>query len=210
MKFFNKSIFEIQFLIPHRLLRTIKKTIQFLKLPKWKIDGSPVPPPHLVKVSLLKKLAKKHRLSLFIETGTFMGDMVDEMLNSFEEIYSIELFDPLYQRAKKIFKKHKHVHIFHGNSVEILPKIIEKTSEPILFWLDAHYSGSGTAKLDEIDTPIEKELKIINKIANKHVVVIDDARCFNGTDGYPKLASLINRYQDKYEIDKVNDMIILA
>ncbi|MDD5318778.1 MAG: hypothetical protein PHF79_03110, partial [Candidatus Pacebacteria bacterium] len=62
---------------------------------------------------------------------------------------------------------------------------------PILFWLDAHFSGGKTAKSVLGDTPIEKELDIIfGSWTNGNVILIDDARLFTGTDNYPSLDNL--------------------
>ena len=61
-------------------------------------------------------------------------------------------------------------------------------SEPALFWLDGHYSGGATANsgkspiMDEVATILESDLE--------HVLLIDDIRLFDGTDGYPTLSEL--------------------
>ena len=62
--------------------------------------------------------------------------------------------------------------------------------KPCLFWLDAHYSGKGTAKEDVI-TPIIYELQCILNSSNlNHVILIDDARFFIGKNGYPTIKEL--------------------
>ena len=45
----------------------------------WKMQGKPVPPPHLVKQSVVQKYAKKFRIRVFIETGTYHGAIVGAM-----------------------------------------------------------------------------------------------------------------------------------
>jgi hypothetical protein len=59
-----------------------------------------------------------------------------------------------------------------------------------LFWLDGHYSRGATAK-GMSDTPVAKEIETIlrHKIRD-HVILIDDARCFDGTHDYPALNDL--------------------
>jgi hypothetical protein len=129
---------------------------------------------------------------IFIETGTYKGEMIDAMKGEFKKLYSIELSDALYEEAKIKFAKEKNVELLHGDSGKILPRILETIDEPALFWLDAHYSDGITAR-GEVDTPIEKELKTIfsHKIKN-HIIVIDDASDFNGKNDYPKKGALKN------------------
>src|SRR3990167_3220711 len=68
----------------------------------------------------------------------------------------------------------------------------------ILFWLDAHYSGTGTAR-GRKDTPIARELKaILTHRVRNHIIIIDDARLFNGQNSYPKLTWLRKLIKEKY------------
>jgi hypothetical protein len=70
---------------------------------KWSLKGNPVPLPSRVKQKIVKKYAKQFNLKILIETGTYLGDMVSATQQFFNEIYSIELCDSLYERAKKRF-----------------------------------------------------------------------------------------------------------
>ncbi len=162
------------------------------ELIKWGKKGRPVPPPHIEKQEVLKRYAKQYGLRTFVETGTYRGDMVEAMKNTFTRIYSIELGEDLYRRARKRFRRHKHIEIIHGDSGKVFKKLIPNLITPTLFWLDGHYSGSVTAK-GEKDSPIYEELShIFNNPEVGHVVVIDDARCFSSPDcqDYPSLSEL--------------------
>jgi len=63
-----------------------------------------------------------------------------------------------------------------------------------LFWLDAHWSGGSTAK-GELETPIMQEIECIlaHPLSARHVLLIDDARCFVGQNDYPSLETLRKR-----------------
>ena len=133
---------------------------------------------------------------IFIETGTYHGNMVNAMKDRFEKIYSIELGDELYEAAKKRFANNKHIEIIHGDSGKELSRLLGRISEPALFWLDAHYSGGITAR-GSIDTPIERELQVIMQHPIKeHVILIDDARHFTGTNNYPTKTMIENIAQE--------------
>lgn len=195
-------------MIPHTLLRWLKKVHQLKSLRLWRKNKYPVPPPHIVKAAFLKKLAEKKELNIFVETGTYMGDMIDELKYNFEFIYSIELYKPLYSRAKKIFSKYQYIKILSGNSSLKIKAILRDIKQPALFWLDAHYSGDGTARASK-NTPIIKELEAIAQSSLPHVVVIDDARLFNGQSDYPTIRYIKKQYGNSYTIITIHDMIVL-
>ena len=115
--------------------------------------------------------------------------MVEAQRNHFEKIYSIELSEKLFNRAKKRFKDYSHITILHGDSGIVLNKLIPEIDKPALFWLDGHYSGGITAK-GEKECPVPEELKTILKSSLPHIILIDDARLFNGTHDYPTIEQI--------------------
>lgn len=177
---------------------------------EWLHSGKPIPPPDIVKQKTVRKYAEKHRTNVFVETGTYLGDMVSAVRDDFYKIYSVELSSELYERANKKFSKYKHISIFNGDSSEVLPKILNHIEESCLFWLDGHYSAGVTAK-GKKETPILGELKhILTHSTENHVILIDDARCFTGQNDYPTLAELrkliLGRYPD-YVFEVKDDII---
>jgi hypothetical protein len=157
------------------------------KIILWYLTGRAIPPPHVVKQNIIKYYAKKLRPQYFIETGTYMGEMIDAVLNTFPKIISIE-FDPaLVERAKNKFSSYVHVTILQGHSGKVLPSVIPNITEPCLFWLDAYFSGGVTSQSD-LETLIAKELKtLLEHSCADHVILIDDARNFTEQNNYPTL-----------------------
>lgn len=159
---------------------------------EWERNGRSVPPPHIVKQRTLQSYSTKFGLKILVETGTYYGDMIEAMKEFFNRIYSIELSEELYEKAKKRFRGVKHVELIHGDSGTELMNLMNKINEPALFWLDGHYSGGVTAK-GEKDTPIYEELHhILNATDRGHVIIIDDARCFGSDPAYPSIKDLEN------------------
>jgi hypothetical protein len=158
---------------------------------RWISAGRPVPPPHLIKQRIIRRYAKNFRLPVFIETGTYRGDMVEAVKGDFERIYSIELGEDLARKAAQRFAADPHVTVFHGDSGEILEDLLSRIDRPCLFWLDSHFSDAETAR-SELITPIRRELEHIlaHPLARRHVILIDDARLFNGEDDYPTMDAL--------------------
>jgi hypothetical protein len=157
---------------------------------KWRNLGKPIPTPDAVKQLIVKTYATKFGILTFVETGTYLGDMILALKDNFNRIYSIELNFELYKKAAEKFLKYKHISIHHGDSSKVLPEILDNLEETCLFWFDAHYSGGITAK-GEKDTPILEEINcIFNHSVKDHVILIDDARLFTGENDYPTLETL--------------------
>lgn len=143
--------------------------------------------PHISKRQLIKYFSSKYDIRTFVETGTYLGDMVSTFSRDFEEIHSIELFRPLYEKACLRFATFGNVHLYFGDSSRELANILENLKHPALFWLDAHYSGLGTAK-SHCDSPILDEINQIFDLGIiNDVILIDDASLFNGNNGYPEI-----------------------
>lgn len=141
------------------------------------------------KAELILEYANKYNCKIFVETGTYKGDTLYKCKDFFNKLYSIELSQDLFYLCKNRFVDFNNIYIFKGDSSRILPKIVEGEIEPIIFWLDAHYSGGETAR-GEQDSPIIKELSIIFSKLSNFCILIDDARYFNGKNGYPKIGFL--------------------
>lgn len=164
--------------------------IQHKALRDWHKRGKTPPTPHCIKQAIIKKIAYQYSIKTFIETGTYLGNMVDDVKTIFKKIYTIELDKNLYKRARNKFSKNPHVSIIFGDSATALPHILSRINKPVLFWLDAHYSKGITARAEK-ETPIIEEISaILNHPVKKHVILIDDADCFTGKNDYPTLKFL--------------------
>ena len=161
------------------------------KFRQWQEKGAIAPMPNLGKQSVVIDYIKRSSTEVFIETGTYKGKMVYAVQPHIKEIYSIELSQNHYKKARQKFAGYPNIHILHGQSGLILPEILNDIYKPCLFWLDAHYSGGSTAK-GHLETPIMQEIECIlnHPKAKEHVILIDDARCFTGENDYPTVESL--------------------
>jgi hypothetical protein len=156
----------------------------------WENAGKPLPPPHLVKQQAIHSLQSKFGYQVLIETGTYLGDMVEAQKNNFAQVYSIELGEDLHRDAVKRFENEKNVCILQGDSSDVLITLCKKIDKPAIFWLDGHYSAGITA-LGKKQCPIYEELTaIFDSETRGHLLLIDDARLFVGKDDYPTIAEL--------------------
>lgn len=183
--------------------QTIREYLQYLEL------KTHLPVSHIVKQNNIRKYAREHGYQILVETGTYLGDMVEAQKGSFRQLFSIELSEELYRKAAERFKKDSQVTILNGDSGMVLKKLLPDILEPALFWLDGHYSSGITAKGD-VNTPIIEELKTIFGSAYRHGVLIDDARLFVGEDDYPTLndlCALVTAHAPERTITVADDII---
>ncbi len=171
-----------------------------------------IAPPH-IKRKILMAYLHKYALDHFIETGTHLGDTLAYIaINKDTQCTSSELGDLYYQKAKERFKSYRNVELLNGDSGALIPMVVDKLTNSALFWLDGHYSGGVTAQ-GETDTPVSAELRaIFSSPCKTHVILIDDARCFDGSNGYPHLDDLLKtvRIESNYHAEISADIIRLT
>lgn len=158
---------------------------------RWVKAGCSGPAPNSLKMQVVRSYLDKYSLDLFLETGTYLGDTLGYIAETGVKCSSIEISPELYASACERFKRQKNVRVFHGDSGTKLPELLRDIDRPCLFWLDGHYSAGVTSRAD-VDTPISKELEaIFDHPIKGHIILIDDARYFNGTNSYPHIDQLL-------------------
>ena len=191
----------------NKLRRNRGEKIQY---EKWIKNGCQSSTPHIAKQRAIAEYQDKYKYEVLVETGTFLGDMVEAQKKRFRNIFSIELDVDLFNKAKRRFRNNKNITIVQGDSGKVLPQILSEINEPAIFWLDGHYSAGITAKGDK-ECPIFEELDAIFNSKNfDHILLIDDARCFIGQGDYPTIAQLtdyIKNKNGKYHVEVKHDII---
>lgn len=130
----------------------------------------------------------------FIETGTGVGESLSYVLsikNESLKVYTIELMDELYENLNIKFKDISNLELIKGYSHVEIANILNKiSSNPTLFWHDAHFPGADfkingatyTSEPDPIKRiPLYNELSAIKnsgRDTSKDVIVIDDLRIY--------------------------------
>ena len=165
-----------------------------VELLRWHLRGQPAPPPHAIKRREILAARRDHGVDVLIETGTYMGDMVNFARRHFSRVMSVEIDPTLHQRAQERFAGDSRVELLLGDSATVLPALLDREElkrQPLLYWLDGHYSAGVTGRGDK-DTPVAEELEAVLARDNpRDVILIDDARCFDGTSDYPILDDLV-------------------
>src|ERR1700735_559891 len=170
----------------------------------WKFRAVPgVGAPHLVKQRMIAEFARKSSLHVLFETGANFANMLYVNQNRFREIYSIELDGRRAESARRKFAKRPNIHVLQGDSGKVLPQLLPALKEPCLFWLDAHDY--------DVSSPVKQELSAIySHPVRGHVLLIDDARWFDGRTDYPTMEQLREKTSREHpgSIVEVKDDII--
>ena len=159
----------------------------------WKLRPHPVRSPHLLKQRTVLEYAKKFGLRVFVETGTYYGEMVAAVKDHFDRIYSIECIPELARQATRRFEHDPRIRILEGDSAIVLPELLKSLAEPALFWLDAGYWGWEHLQRDPERLFAEVEA-ILNHSVKGLVILMDDARMLNGQNGaltFPEFQSRV-------------------
>jgi hypothetical protein len=168
-------------------------------------------PPHSIKVKVMEENTPSPRPGVFIETGTYHGDTVNEMKGRYGKVVSIEVDPVLCGKARERFRGDPNVEIVLGDCARELPRLLEALSERAVFWLDGHWSGEGTGK-GEVEEPVLLSLRQIREHPVKgHVIFIDDARYFDGRGERPGIVEVLLRLQEidpSYRIRILDDIVI--
>lgn len=175
----------------------------------------------------IQKLVEIFNVDIFFETGTFLGLTTLNAVNNFKELHTVELYELLFKNAKNMLAHYKNVSVYHGKSAEIIRNVACTLKGTVLFWLDAHFSGEGTALSSEDPndphavTAIREELIAIKEASITNcVILIDDIRGFGteiagqkyiGCWGYPTLQEVYKdllKINPNFEVALLGDMLL--
>ena len=143
----------------------------------------------------------------FVETGTFRGDTAATAARFFSVVDTIELDPVLGRRARERFQ-HSRVRCHIGDSRQVLPTILPELETPLILWLDAHFSGGVTGGAND-PCPLITELRIVDqhRDCSNTIVAVDDARCFTGSRGFPRLDAVAAVLGQRWAWNIIDDVL---
>jgi hypothetical protein len=160
-------------------------------------------------------------LDAFVETGTFEGDTVAQIVNRFREVHTIEIASDRAAAAAQRFRGDQSVHVHHGDSAAVLLSLRETLRDrPVVYWLDAHYCDPGDASTTSQTSgcALLGELEAIGPLNAQSVVLIDDARYFlcapptsERGEEWPRLQQVLsglNALSSGHEPVVINDVVM--
>jgi hypothetical protein len=97
----------------------------------------------------LAQLVATHGITCFVEGGTGWGQGVRDALAipALAQIHSVEIDLQTFQRNQRWFKHEPRVTLYHGDTRDVFPMLSSRTfrREAVVWFLDAHFPGSGKA-----------------------------------------------------------------
>src|SRR3990167_8627091 len=128
---------------------------------------------------LALKLRDRFGLRYFGETGTYRAGTALWAGENFDKVWTIEGWEPYYNRCAGAHADKENITFIFGDSRVKLPEVLAEIGEPALVWLDAHWLGNAEVSAGtDGECPIKEEIAALVASGQKHVILIDDARCF--------------------------------
>jgi hypothetical protein len=178
---------------------------------RWKRAGRPVPPPNSFKRQTIRSYAKKYGARILVETGTYLGDTVVALRYSFDKIHSIEVNPEFYSKARARFVGVDKVDLILGDSGVEVAHLVDSLDQTALFYLDGHLQHGTTATSADASPALMELASILNAKQKSHVILIDDARCFEDPlTGYPSMQdvqALVARTRPDLKLTVEDDLI---
>ena len=81
-------------------------------------------PPEMYKHAVIWEKGAACNADILIETGTYLGGTVSALRTYFSEVYSVEIGPELYRQAAARFYDVNNVHLFLGDSAEVLRALL--------------------------------------------------------------------------------------
>lgn len=110
----------------------------------------------------------KFKIETVIETGTYLGGTTKVLSKMFHRVFTVELTDEMFEKSCKYLEGITNIGSIQGSSDKVLDSLLDEPelqSEPLLFFLDAHWTNA---------CPLLGELKAIADHKIKPVIIIHD------------------------------------
>jgi hypothetical protein len=171
---------------------------------EWQFNGSVGPMPHALKMLHVIYYVRRTGAKTLVETGTLRGETAEAVARACPDVQviTIENSRECYDQSMERLKAYPNVRQILADSSEIMASLLPTLRTPVVFWLDAHYSGGITVRNnDGKTTAVNGELNaLINAWRPDYTILIDDARHFGApTHGhYPHIDNLEAMAKEKF------------
>lgn len=157
-------------------------------------------PPTGLPIGLVKHLRDRLSISVFIETGTGNGRTLSIVEDLFPRVYTIEMDESKWQKVHRVHDDPPFVNCMLGDTLAMLPHVLEKVDRQSIVFLDAHCAGAGA--VGSTSCPLLDEIAIVLDDGSNHVIIVDDWILFSFPTNverrheWPEIAEVIDALRD--------------
>lgn len=135
----------------------------------------------LTEQEIIEVKNNSKNIKKFVETGTYKADTTILASKHFDNIYTTEISNSLYNESKNRAEKENitNIKFLNGDSINLLKEIMEDCKEDLsfVFFIDAHISGYDSDWNKTNRVPLLEELDVIlNYKVKNSVFIFDDVR----------------------------------
>jgi hypothetical protein len=117
---------------------------------------------------------------MVVETGTYRGNGAVFLAGLFPIVHTIELSERWHEFSSRRLAGCKNIVCHHGDSAEVLERLLPSICYAATFFLDAHFAGGDTAFGRE-EVPLLRELEVLSRRSYPDLILVDDLRCIGRT-----------------------------
>lgn len=140
----------------------------------------------MIDQELALRLAEKHNLRYFVETGTHNGKTAAWAASNFVHVRTVEMDETYHGAAWDRLSRLDNVALYHGRSESHLREMLLLTNGAALVWLDAIATRAlFTAATPAVISPIQAEISIVNADGRPHVVMVGNMDVLGRVKGLP-------------------------
>lgn len=143
------------------------------------------------------KLKEKYKVNTIVETGTCLGSSATFFLDNFDRLFTCEISDEFAdyseERLKNHMKKMAYDRVFcmeRQSSPDFIRSLKGKVKHNTIFFLDAHWGEH---------CPLSDELKAIEEIGVRPIIVIHDFKVPMSLLGYDSYNGIDLNYENYYD-----------
>lgn len=126
----------------------------------------------------------KARPRVFVESGTFHGKTTRWAWDRFAVVHTIELSDVLYETALEHLAP-MGIRCHHGDSRDVIPTLATEIAEPVVWFLDAHWTQHPQAAGSGTPLPLGEELRALAARPYADTIIVDDLASFGHEEYQP-------------------------
>ena len=153
----------------------------------WRMLRFDVKNPHsLSKLRQLTAVRNRTGATTLVETGTYLGNTARRASHFFDMVYTIEVDETLYTKAKTFLAPRTNIECLLGDCAKVLPELMARPDvDNALLFLDGHFSGGETG-CGIVEEPAVSLIASLAPFRSRiKGIVIDDFRTLTGKDGTP-------------------------